>query len=209
MMPQSFPGLVNQDLINPNSGGAWIAVCEIAVPGYATQQLARNTEDVAYGGKNYRKHNLDIGDEIFTGDGSVPRVVLRVFQDIDGTIEQIINETEGAYGGSVCLIKVGEKFLDAPIPALEADWDILTAESDCDWVTFILGIPNPLTTRVPKTRYSSSACPWARTSRFKGIECGYAGADASCTGTFFDCYGKGNATRWGADLGLDSNAVKV
>jgi len=208
-VPNILSGPINQDVIDPNSGGAWLSLCEIVVPGYATQQLARNTEDVTYNGKSYRKHNLDVGDEVFTGDGSVPRVVLRVFQDIDGAIEQIVNETEGAYGGSVCLIRIGEKFLDAPIPALEADWDILTAESDCDWVTFVLGIPNPLTARVPKNRYSSSACPWARPSRFKGVECGYTGSDATCTGTFTDCVGKGNDARWGGDLGLDPNAVKI
>lgn len=204
-----IPPSMHQDLIDPYSGGAWLWLCQIIVPGYATTRIARNTEDVEYGEKNYDKFNIQIGEQIFSGDGSIPRVTLRVFQDVNRIIEDMVNETEGALGGQVKLIRVCEKYLDTPVAALEADYENLASESDSEWVTFTLGIPNPLTQRFPLTICSSSMCPYATPTLFKGPECQYTGGDSSCTGTYEDCYTKGNAVHWGGELGLDPNVVRV
>jgi len=203
----NIPPTMQKDLIDPYSGGAWLWLAEIAVSGYSTQRIARNTEDVVYGADTFEKFNLQIGEQMFSGDGSIPRVTLKVFQDVNRKIEEIVNETEGALGADIKLIKVCEKFLDTPISALEADYENLAAESDSEWVTFTLGIPNPLTQRIPLRIYSASMCPWATPSLFKGPECQYAGEDDSCTGTYEDCYQKGNAVHWGGELGLDPNVI--
>jgi len=202
-----IPPAMHEDLIDPYSGGAWLWLAEIAVPGYSTERIARNTADVRYGGNDFEKFNLQIGEQMFSGDGSIPRVTLKVFQDVNRKIEDIVNETEGALGAGIKLIKVCEKFLDTPISALEADYENLAAESDSEWVTFTLGIPNPLTQRIPLRIYSASMCPWATPSLFKGPECQYAGEDDSCTGTYEDCYQKGNAVHWGGELGLNPNVI--
>jgi phage-related protein len=104
---------------------------------------------------------------------------------------------------------VGSKFLDTPIPALEASYDILAAESDSSWVTLTFGIPNPLTQRIPLRRYSCSICWKATPSLFTGPECKYTGADGTCTGTFVDCRTKGNDVNWGGFLGLDPNGIRI
>ncbi len=204
-----IPPAMHKDLIDPYSGGAWLWLCQIIVPGYATVRIACNTEDVIYGEKTYDKFNLDIGEQMFSGDGTIPRVTLRVFQDRNRRIEDIINETEGALGAKLKLIRVCEKFLDNPISALEADYDNLAAESDSEWVTFTLGVPNPLTQRFPLREFSSSMCPWATPTLFKGPECQYTGSDSTCTGTYDDCCTKGNAVHWGGEIGLDPNVVRI
>ena len=204
-----IPHFMHQDLIDPYSGGAWLWLVEIAVPGYDTKRIARNTEDLTYGLNLYDKFNLQIGEQMFSGDGSIPRVTLRVFQDVNRVIEDMVNATEGALGAGVKLIRVCEKFLDTPIVALEADYDNLASESDTEWVTFTLGIPNPLTQRIPLRIYSSSGCPWATPTLFKGPECQYSGGDGTCSGTYEDCYVKGNAVHWGGELGLDPNVLRV
>ncbi|MBA7608071.1 hypothetical protein ES703_15246 [subsurface metagenome] len=204
-----IPPFMQKDLIDPYSGGAWLWLCEIAVPGQAIKRIARNTEDVIYGVNKFDKFNLQIGEQIFSGDGSIPRVTLRVFQDANRIIEDMVNETEGALGAEVKLIRVCEKFLDSPVAALEADYENLASESDSEWVTFTLGVPNPLTQRFPLRTYSSSMCPYATPSLFKGPECQYTGEDGSCTGSYEDCYTKGNAVHWGGELGLDPNVVRV
>jgi phage-related protein len=204
-----IPPSMHQDLIDPYSGGAWLWLCQIIVPGYATIRIARNTEDIVYGEKSYDKFNLQIGEQMFSGDGSIPRVTLRVFQDVNRIIEDMVNETEGAIGANVKLIRVCEKYLDTPVAALEADYENLAAESDSEWVTFTIGVPNPLTQRFPLRIDSYSSCPWATPSLFKGPECQYTGSDGTCTGTYNDCWTKGNAVHWGAELGLDPNVVKV
>lgn len=206
---QDIPPFMEKDLITPYSGGAWLWLAEIAVPGQNIVRIARNTEDISHVGKDYSKFNIQIGEQMFSGDGSIPRVTLRVFQDVNRIIQNIIDATEGALGAEVKLIKVCEKFLGYSVAALEADYENLASESDSEWVTFTLGIPNPLTQRFPLRTYSSSICPWASPSLFKGPECQYAGGDTWCKGTYEDCYTKGNQVHFGGELGLDSNVVRI
>ena len=132
----TIPPAMHKDLIDPYSDGAWLWLCQIIVPGYATIRIARNTEDVSYGGKDYDKFNLGIGEQIFSGDGSIPRITLQVFQDVNRVVEDIVNATEGALGATVKLIRVNEKFLDTPVIALEANYQNLAAQSDTEWVGY-------------------------------------------------------------------------
>jgi len=204
-----IPPLMHKDLIDLYSGGAWLWLCEISIPGYAAVPLARNRKDVIYGGKTFDKHNFDIGQQSFSGDGSVPQIQLRIAQDPDRTLEDKVNATQGACGGSVKLIRASEKFLDTAVEELEHTFDILTAGSDTEWVTFVLGIPNPLTRRIPLRLYSSKVCPYATPSLFKGPECQYDEEDETCTGLLEDCFEKGNAHHWGGEAGLDPNTVRI
>jgi phage-related protein len=208
-MPKTLPAGMKEDLILPNSGGAWMWLCEIVVPTKTTQYIARNTEDVTYAGQVYTKGNIDINGQVFNSDGSLPRVVIKVAHDLNRTIEQIVDETQGALGATVTLIKVGEKFLSAAVPALEIDYSSIAAESDAESVTFTLGIPNPMTQKIPLRTYSSTQCPYATVSLFKGVECQYVGGDTTCTGTYSDCKGKGNQVHWGGEKGLTPKGMRV
>jgi phage-related protein len=199
---------IQRDMIDPYSGGAWLWLTQIIVPGYDTLRIARNNEDVVYGEDSFEKFNLEIGEQVFSSDGSIPRVALRIFQDVNRVVEDMINETEGALGAEVKLIRVCENYLSTPIKALEADYENLAAESDSSWVTFLLGVPNPLTQRIPLEIYSSNRCQQATPSLFKGPACQYTGSDPSCTGTYEDCFAKGNAENWGGELGLDPKVIK-
>lgn len=204
-----IPPLMEKDLIDPYAAGAWLWLVQIAIAGQDTVRIARNTEDIHYDGEDFDKFNLQIGEQIFSGDGSIPRVTLRVFQAISRVVEDLVNATEGALGAAVKLVRVNEHWLTSPVAALEFDYDNLASESDTEWVTFTLGVPNPLTQRFPLRIYSSSTCPWATPSLYKGPRCQCTHADTSCTGTYEDCYGKGNAVHFGAELGLDANVVRV
>lgn len=218
---EKIPPFMEKDLIDPWASGAWLWLVKIAVPGQATVKIARNTEDVHYGEDDFDKFNLQIGEQVFSGEGSIPRVTLKMFQDVNRRIENIVNETEGALGATVKLIRVNEKFLNTPVAALEADYDNLASQSDSEWVTFTLGIPNPLTQRFPLEDYSSSMCPFATPSLwsdgqiiagFKGPECQLPldHADEECTGNYEDCYKKnsGNPVHWGGELGLSPSVTK-
>lgn len=204
-----IPPFMHKDLIDPYSGGAWLWLVKIAIPGYDVRRIARNTEDIVYGGVNFPKGNLDVGQQSYSGGGSIPQVLLRVMQDPNHELEDIINATQGGAGGTVKLIRTCEKFLDTPVDEWECEFDILTAESDTEWVTFTLGIPSLLTQRIPLRLYSSKICPYAIPALFKGPECQYVGGDGTCTGSYEDCYVKGNAVHWGSELGLDPNALKI
>jgi len=169
--------------------------------------IARNTDDVTYDQTEYAKGNFDFSGQEFCGDGSIPRVTLRVSK-LQNQLEQIINATQGALGGQVKLLKVNNNYLNEPVPALEADYDVLCAASDEKTVTFTLGIPNPMTQQFPLRNTSSSMCPWATPTLFKGPECQYAGEDTTCPGDYLHCLEvKENAEHWGGEKGLDPNAV--
>jgi len=196
-------------IIDPYSGGAWLWLVEINIPGYDTIRLARNTEAVIYGGFVYPESNLEVGPSALTGDGSIPRTLVKVAQDVTHTLEDKINATQGAGGGSIKIIRVHEDFLDNLIGELEQSVEILTADSDTGHVVFMLGIPNPLLRKIPLGRYSSKICPNALPGLFKGIECQYPGDDPTCTGKYTDCLTKGNEVHFGAALGLDPNTARV
>ncbi len=208
-MPRDLPAGMNEDMVTPNTGGTWMWLCEIAVPNYSTIRSARNTKRVTYADKFYEPDNIDVGQQIFSGDGTIPRVALRISQGVNRVLESIINDTQGGYGTEVKLIKVNSDYLDEVIPALEADYDLLVAGSDSEWVTFTLGIPNSLTQRTPLRIYSSDSCPEATPTLFKGPKCQYAGADATCLGTLEDCRSKGNEIHFGGEVGLDANVTQL
>lgn len=196
-------------LINPYSGGAWLWLIEICIPGYNVIRHARNPVDIVYAGVTYTKNNLDLNLPSLTGDGSIPRTIIRVAQDADYTLEDKINATQGAGGGRIKIIRAHEDFLDKFIVELEREVRILTADSDTKHVIFRLGIPNPLLKKVPLRRYSSKICPYSLPGLFKGIECQYVGGDTACGGKYTDCLDKGNEVHFGADLGLDPNVTRV
>ncbi len=205
-----IPPMMHEDLIDPYGDmGAWLWLAEIVVPTQTTQRIARNTATFVYGVTPFMASNFDVGRIPLAGDGSVPRIQLRVAQDETGALEDIVNATKGGENGTITLIRTCEKYFDSPVKALERTYDILTAGSDSQWVTFVLGIPNPLTQRIPLWSYSSKVCPLATPSLFKGPRCQYAGEDAVCTGLLEDCYTKGNAAHWGAEAGLDPAAVRI
>lgn len=205
----AIPSFMLADLIAPYSGGAWLWLIEVIVPGYDTVRLARNTEDVFYGTHNFPKSSFAVNKQVLSGDGTIPRLALRIAQDETHNLEAIMNATKGMGNGSVKIIRTCEKFSDTPVQDFEAIYGILTAGSDSEWIALSLGIPNPLTQKIPRDLYSSSICPLATPSLFKGVKCRYTGEDTTCTGLFEDCRTKGNAQHWGAELGLDPSSIRV
>jgi len=196
-------------IIDPYSGGAWLWLVEIYILGYSVIRYAKDKKDVVYAGSVYTKNNFVYSSPPLTGDGSIPRMGLKIPQGTNRSLENKINTAEGGSGGTIRIIRTHEDFLDKFIAELEQDIKILTVGSDSKEIIFQLGIPDPLLKKVPLRRYSSKICPWALPGLFKGVECQYAGGDATCTGKYEDCCTKGNQVHFGAELGLDPNAVRV
>ena len=196
-------------IVDPYSGGAWLWLVEINITGYDPIRYAKNTEDIIYRGVLFTRNNFEVGLDALTGDGSIPRYGLVIAQDSAYTLEDKINATEGACSGTVIIIRTHEDFLDSYITELEQTIRILVANSDTEWITFQLGMPNPLMQKIPLRRYTSKKCPYAMPSLFKGPECQYAGVDATCLGRYEDCHDKSNQVHWGSELGLDPAAGRI
>lgn len=207
-MALTLPTDLKRTLLKDNAKGTWLWAFEIVIPGQTTQRFVDNLENITYDSDEYEKHPVKVGQQELNSEGSLPRIVLQV-SNINRTIEDIINDSEGAVGGTVKIIKINDEFLDTAIPALEFDYDALSADSDSDWVVLTLGVPNLLTQRFPIDNYSSSLCSEASPSRFKGPKCKYAGGDTTCTGTLEDCIEKSNKENWGSEIGLDPDVAGV
>lgn len=209
-MPRTLTNDMNIDLLRPNSGGAWLWLCEIAVSGYDTRRYTDNNEDVVYpdGGDTFSKNSLRVGQQEFNSDGDIPQVILQT-SNIKRAMEDLVNETQGLLDGEIKVIKVNSKHLATEISALEADWEVLASQSDEDWVTFTLGVPNLLTQRFPLRQVSSSLCPWSDPEYFKGVHCQYAGGDSTCTGTYEDCLSKSNEEHYAGEIGLSPNLMEA
>lgn len=208
-MPKDIPSDHQRDIIDPFSGTAWFYLVEIVVPGFDTVRLARNTVNVTYDGDVYTKYNFDVSEQVISSDGSVPRTSIVFAQEDDRTIEDLTNESEGCENGTVKVIKVCSDFLDASVPALEMNYEILGTDSTEEQVVYTLGPPNYLSRKVPLRIYTVEPCPWSEDDLFGGVECGYAGEDSSCVGTYTACVAKGNEVNFGGDLGLDPNGLRI
>jgi len=204
-----LPAELEESMIDPYSGGAYLWAVEIAIPGYDTDYLAKDKKDITYAENTYTANNLQVKLAALIADGSVPRDMVKVAQDPDHTLEDKINATEGAGGGTVRIIRIHENYLADHIVPLERNVRILVADSDTDFIVIQLGIPDPLIKKVPLRRGSSKVCPYAVPELFKGVECQYAGEDGTCTGLLSDCKDKDNAEHWGGDLGLDPSVTRV
>lgn len=63
--------------------------------------------------------------------------------------------------------------------------------------------PNRIEFKYVEASDRSKTCPYALPILFKGRECQYAGRDNTCTGTYGDCFTKGNITRWAGEPAED------
>jgi len=193
---------MHASIVDPQQGGAWLWFIVVKLPGYNPIKYVRNTEDVNYCGIPYTAYNFQNTNPKQGSEGSVSRTTVKIAQDADYTLEDKINALHGK-GGWIKIIKAHVDHLDEFILENETVSYILSMKSNTDWVTFTLGDVNPSKQVFPIRRCSSQICPFHVVGLFKGIECGYAGADKTCTGLYSDCDDKGNAVRWGGELMLE------
>lgn len=199
-----MPPAMHASLIDPQQKGAWLWLVEVKLPGYDIIRYVRNTEDVTYSGFDFTAWNFQNTIPKLTSDGSVSRTTVKIAQDASYTLEDKINALQGKCSdGHVQLIRAHVDYLDKFVKELEYFSYILKVDSDWEWVTFKLGIPAPLRIVIPMRIFSSKTCPFAVPELFKGVECGYSGPDPICTGLYEDCFTKGNAPRYGGELGLE------
>lgn len=203
---ENFPADIEQDLTRPRSGSKWLWLCNIVVPSNPTFSYAQNTEGITYASQDYDPMSMQVGGQKRTGEGDIPEIVLQVSR-LNETLYQMVRQTQGCYGGTVELIKVNDKALESSVAALEANFELMQASADSEWITFTLGVPNPLYQQFPLRHFDSGICPYSDPALFKSVKCGYSGGDTSCDGTLEDCISKSNETMWGGEIGMDPSGM--
>lgn len=122
--------------------------------------------------------------------GKLPRPKITV-ANVDGAVGALVRDAQDLVGAKVTRKRTFVKYLDgqpAADPTAGFDDEVLWIErkalETAEAIEFELCTALDLDgLKLPRRIIQATVCPWV----FKGTECGYAGADATCTKTLSDC----------------------
>jgi len=177
----------------------WLILLDIAFPNNTTY-LVRNTDIVSFKGNDYTPFPFEIEFGKETSAGDIPTVTLRV-SNVTRVIQNIIELSDGLIDFDVIIHIVNHHYLSDDYSDLDLHLTVMSCTCDESWVTFNLGLENPLQKRFPKLRYFRDYCNW----KFKSIECGYGGSIEICKRNFSDCK---NPKRFGGFKGLAATNIR-
>jgi len=179
------------------STAPWLLLLDVTLPDTTHIRLARNTENVTYGGETYTAFAFELGELRGGGDGRIQGVSLRVANP-SRALQPYLEEHDGLIGCAVRLAVVHADNLAEDHSELTLDWEVLAAQPDADWINFTLGALNPLRRRFPLYMAAPRSCHWI----FKGAECAYAGSATTCARTLDNCRTLANSARFGGRPGI-------
>jgi len=187
------------------SGSPWLILFEIILPDeQGTLRLVRNNEDVTFGGYEYVAFPLELDSVSDTSKGEIQTLTVKV-SNVTRVVQAYLEELEGIIGGQVIIRIVNAGLLEENYAELERTYDIISSSADSQYVSIVLGAPNPLGKRFPLNKYLADHCNW----KFRSVECGYVGTDLTCRRVLEDCQHKSNSRRFGGYIGLSTGGVRV
>lgn len=175
----------------------WLLLLTVTLPDASVIRLVRNTEDVPFGGHVYTAFAFELVELRSGGDGRIQGVSLKVANPARA-LQPYLEQYEGLIGCAVTLAVVHADNLAADHSELTLAWDVLAAQPDADWITFTLGMMNPMRRRFPPYMATPRSCAWI----FKGAECAYGGSATNCTRTLDACRELSNSGRFGGRPGI-------
>lgn len=170
-------------------------------------RFVRNNEDITYRGNIYTAFPFTLGWVASNIDGEIPRVTLKV-SNVTRILAPYLNALDGGLDSTVTITLVNNGLLAEDYSELELDFTVMGCSSDAYWVTWTLGMFNPSHQRFPLFRFVANYCPYTFFNDGTG-ECGYNGDLESCLHTYSDCIAHGNEKRFGGDLGMQSDGIKI
>jgi len=187
----------------------WLLLLEITLTdaGPTKYYFTDNNENVSFGGNTYTAFPFELGFINSDIEGSIPMVQLRCC-NVSRILTPYLNELDGGLGSTVKITVVNANLLAEDYSELEMEFTVMGGEINAYWVIWNLGMFNPNRQRYPLFRYMGTFCPYNFYNDGTG-ECGYSGTLTSCEHTFEDCISHGNEERFGGDLGLQSNALRI
>jgi len=202
-----------------NSTTAWLLLAEFVVPTTPTATkvyAVRNTEDVTFNEQVYTAFPFELGATNQVSKGDISRLEFKI-SNVSRTVQGYLEAYDGLVGQPVTIRVVAKPAGESVYhEAVSWDYEVLGCQADVMWVTFSLGIPNPIGKRFPLFRYIANHCSWTFNSPTvraagtnAGVECGYTGADTTCKRTLADCQAKANSGRYGGYVGMGSGGIRL
>jgi len=176
--------LEKNKLATPNS---WLILLKITLNdiGGTVLRFVRNNEDIDFNddidnsasvSETYTAFPFEIEPTKNMNKGQIPTVTLKV-SNITNLLEPYLESLDGAIGSTVKVTVVNSGRLTEMYSELELTYDVIACNSTVQWVTFILGAPNPLRQRFPLHKFLALHCRY----QYKDVEdqigprCQYAG----------------------------------
>lgn len=184
----------------------WLILLEITLTdiGATVLRLVKNTEDITYGGNTYTHFPFKLLMVESNSKGQIPQVTLKVC-NITRLLTPYLESLDGGIGSTIKVIIVNNGLLTEDYSELELEFSVMGCSADAYWVTWTLGMVNPLNRRYPLYRYLANHCNWV----FGEAECGYAGSATTCDRSYDDCLSRDNAANFGGFLGMQSDGIRI
>lgn len=189
------------DIDNPDP---WLVLLDIDLGNGVVLYLVNNNEDITFNTQLYTAFAFNIVLPKENGRGEIPSVELSV-SNTTRAIQTYIEQYAGGVGATVTLRVVHADNLAEDYTELTMILDVLATKSTAQYVSFTLGAPNPMRQRFPQHQYIALSCMWI----YKGAECGYAGAIATCGRTWAECELHNNTGKFGGFPGLNNIGLRL
>ncbi|KKN33967.1 hypothetical protein LCGC14_0798490 [marine sediment metagenome] len=172
-----------------------------------TVYFVNNNVDLTYQSNLYKACNFNLGPWESVAGGALPRRNLTVSNaDLVKIIHPFVRDYNGLIDSVVTATPVFAGAIDIDMSAKAMEFSVISTSAAEDFIAFVLGAPNPLLQSFPDGKYYADHCRYVK--QFRGLECGYSGADTVCNGTYLDCFTKGNQVRFGGQIALRSKTVR-
>lgn len=208
-MPKSF-SVAN--VIEKNklaTGEAFLVLLEIILVDTTTGgvvdtiYVVNNNENITYDLNIYQAFPFDL--QLSQESGGVPEISLTA-TDFQKILISHMNSLSGGTGSSVIVRVVNSGNLSAE-PELEETFEVIDASASDYKINVKLGAENALRKNFPRGVQMRDRCRW----RYKGTECGYVGAIASCDLSLQGangCAAHDNTLNFGGYPGLKGRGVR-
>lgn len=163
----------------------WILLIEVRVTNDISIYLAKNNENILWGGNEYIAFPVEFGDKPYDMK-SLPTFDIKV-----SNADQVMQGFLEAYGGlcdvPVIFRLVHAAHLSLAAPEMEEEFNIIKTTYTDEWVTFKMGAEFYLYYRALSERYLRDYCP----HKYGKIKCGVSVATVTayptCGHTVKDC----------------------
>jgi len=194
-----------------HSTDPWLILLEITLPDTTVFRLVRNTEDVVFIGNTYTAFPFELSMVEANATGQIPQVTLKVC-NITRLLTPHLESQDGGLNSTVTVTVVNTALLSEDYSELDMDFTVMGCEADAIWVTWTLGMANPLNRRFPLYRFLANHCAWTFTGGLavgENVECAYVGAFTTCNRTLAECVARSNTARFGGFLGMQSDGIRI
>jgi len=140
--------------------------------------------------------------------GDLPKIDMRV-SNLDTELNTAMNAKDGLRGATVTVYVVSADGLASGVAEIIEVFTILETSADNQWITFTLGMADPVGRRFPRDRYTVALCRHQyRTTRYEITAfCRYTGVEpdgqTTCDHSLKNCIDRNNTAQFGGSPGVD------